>query len=108
MNCHIPTARARDTAVLEKPLSIKSRANVGKLSVVDALAELGDPYTRTGADINGRVGIDWGVYGVPETFIIDREGRIAHKHIGPVTREALRDKIIPLINELRGNRGAFR
>lgn len=66
------------------------------------LAELGDPYTRTGADIDGRVGIDWGVYGVPETFVIDRDGRIAYKHIGPVTRKALSDKIIPLIEELRG------
>jgi cytochrome c biogenesis protein CcmG/thiol:disulfide interchange protein DsbE len=65
------------------------------------LAELGDPYTRTGADINGRVGIDWGVYGVPETFVIDRNGRIAYKQIGPLTPEILRDKIIPLINELR-------
>ena len=65
------------------------------------LDELGDPYTRTGADINGRVGIDWGVYGVPETFVIDRDGRIAYKQIGPVTRDVLRKKIIPLISELR-------
>lgn len=65
------------------------------------LDELGDPYTRTGADINGRVGIDWGVYGVPETFVIDRDGRIAHKHIGALTRDVLQKKIIPLISELR-------
>lgn len=65
------------------------------------LNELGDPYTRTGADINGRVGIDWGVYGVPETFVIDRDGRIAYKHIGALTQDALRKKIIPLISELR-------
>lgn len=65
------------------------------------LNELGDPYTRTGADINGRVGIDWGVYGVPETFVIDRDGRIAYKHIGALTRDVLRKKIIPLISELR-------
>jgi cytochrome c biogenesis protein CcmG, thiol:disulfide interchange protein DsbE len=65
------------------------------------LNELGDPYIRTGADINGRVGIEWGVYGVPETFVIDREGRIAYKHIGQLTPQVLRDKIIPLINELR-------
>ena len=65
------------------------------------LNELGDPYTRTGADINGRVGIDWGVYGVPETFVIDRDGRIAYKHIGPLTQDVLRKKIIPLISELR-------
>lgn len=65
------------------------------------LDELGDPYTRTGADLDGRVGIDWGVYGVPETFVIDREGRIAYKHIGPVTPAALKDTILPLIEKLR-------
>jgi len=65
------------------------------------LDELGDPYTRTGADFDGRVGIDWGVYGVPETFVIDREGRIAYKHIGPVTPAALKDTILPLIEKLR-------
>jgi cytochrome c biogenesis protein CcmG/thiol:disulfide interchange protein DsbE len=65
------------------------------------LNQLGDPYTRTGADINGRVGIEWGVYGVPETFVIDRHGRIAYKHIGALTPQALQEKIIPLISELR-------
>ena len=65
------------------------------------LAEMGDPYTRTGADLDGRVAIDWGVYGVPETFVIDREGRIAYKHIGPITRELVREKLAPLIEELR-------
>ena len=53
----------------------------------DCLDSLGDPYTRTGADINGRVGIDWGVYGVPETFVIDHLGRITYKHIGPITKK---------------------
>ena len=65
------------------------------------LDELGDPYTRTGADINGRVAIDWGVYGVPETFVVDREGRIAYKHIGPITAEVLRDKIMPMVTKLQ-------
>ena len=65
------------------------------------LAALGDPYTRTGADIDGRVGIDWGVYGVPETFVVDREGRIAYKHIGPVTPRVMSEKIIPLVERLR-------
>lgn len=65
------------------------------------LDELGDPYTRTGADINGRVGIEWGVYGVPETFVIDRHGRIAYKHIGPLTLNAMQQKILPLVSELR-------
>ncbi len=65
------------------------------------LDELGDPYTRTGADISGRVAIDWGVYGVPETFVIDRKGRIAYKQIGPITPEVLRDKLMPLIRKLQ-------
>jgi cytochrome c biogenesis protein CcmG, thiol:disulfide interchange protein DsbE len=65
------------------------------------LDELGDPYMRTGADIDGRVSIEWGVYGVPETYVIDREGRVAFKQVGPVTPEIYRDKIGPLIEELR-------
>jgi len=65
------------------------------------LDDLGDPYTRTGADRDGRVSIVWGVYGVPETFVIDREGRIVFKQVGPVTPEVYRDKIGPLIEELR-------
>jgi len=65
------------------------------------LDELGDPYTRTGADINGRVAIDWGVYGVPETFVVDRDGRIVYKHIGAMTPQVLREKILPLIATLQ-------
>lgn len=65
------------------------------------LDDLGDPYTRTGADIDGRVSIDWGVYGVPETFLIDREGRIAYKHIGAVTPDVLDGTLRPLIARLR-------
>ena len=64
------------------------------------LNELGDPYARTGADISGRVGIDWGVYGVPETYVIDRDGRIVHKHIGAITPKALRDTIMPILDKL--------
>ncbi len=66
------------------------------------LDELGDPYTRTGSDIAGRVGIDWGVYGVPETFVVDRNGVIAYKHIGPITPKALEDTILPLVRKLQG------
>lgn len=65
------------------------------------LDTLGDPYTRTGADRDGRVAIDWGVYGVPETFVIGRDGRIAYKHIGPIDARALNEKILPLIERLR-------
>jgi cytochrome c biogenesis protein CcmG/thiol:disulfide interchange protein DsbE len=55
----------------------------------------------TVTDRDGRIGIDFGVYGVPETFLIDKAGMIRHKHIGPVTDEALRDTIVPLIRELQ-------
>ena len=65
------------------------------------LDKLGDPYTRTGADRDGRVGIDWGVYGVPETFVINRDGRIAYKHIGAVTPKVLDEKLLPLIRQLQ-------
>ena len=65
------------------------------------LDDMGDPYTRTGADLDGRVAIDWGVYGVPETFVINREGKIAYKHIGPVTPELLDKTLRPLIARLR-------
>ncbi len=65
------------------------------------LNTLGDPYTRTGADRDGRVSIDWGVYGVPETFVISKDGRIAHKHIGPLTPEAFANTVLPLIKRLR-------
>ncbi len=65
------------------------------------LKDWGDPYTRTGADVEGRVAIDWGVYGVPETFVIGKDGRIAYKHIGPITREFVRDKLLPMIGKLR-------
>lgn len=65
------------------------------------LDSLGDPYTRTGADIDGRVAIDWGVYGVPETFIVDKEGRIAYKQIGAITQKILDEKILPFIRKLQ-------
>ncbi len=65
------------------------------------LDRLGDPYTRTGADRDGRVAIDWGVYGVPETFVVDRQGRIVHKHIGVLKQEAFENDIMPLIDDLR-------
>ena len=64
------------------------------------LNENGNPYTRTGADRNGLVAIDWGVYGVPETFVVGSDGRIAYKQIGPIDESALRDTILPLVDRL--------
>ena len=65
------------------------------------LDERGDPYTRTGADRDGAVAINWGVYGVPETFVVDRSGIIAYKQIGPITREILDRTLLPLIARLQ-------
>jgi cytochrome c biogenesis protein CcmG/thiol:disulfide interchange protein DsbE len=65
------------------------------------LGELGDPYTRTGADLDGRVSIDWGVYGVPETFVVGADGVIAYKHIGPISRQVLDETILPLVADLQ-------
>jgi len=65
------------------------------------LAQKGDPYNLSAVDIDGRVGIDYGVYGVPETFIIDKAGVIRHKQIGPITPEALQSTILPLIEKLK-------
>ncbi len=64
------------------------------------LRQFGDPYTLSVIDYDGRVGIDWGVYGVPETFVIGKDGLIKHKHIGPVTMEDLNNDIVPLIKTL--------
>jgi len=65
------------------------------------LEKLGNPYTANAFDSDGRVGIDWGVYGAPETFIIDREGIIRHKHIGPLTIDIINDEILPLVAKLK-------
>jgi cytochrome c biogenesis protein CcmG, thiol:disulfide interchange protein DsbE len=66
------------------------------------LAELGDPYQAIGADQDGRVAIDWGVYGVPETFVVDREGRIRHRHVGPLQPRDIEETIRPLLEDLTG------
>jgi cytochrome c biogenesis protein CcmG/thiol:disulfide interchange protein DsbE len=61
------------------------------------LQRLGNPYTDSLFDPQGRIGLDYGVYGVPETFVIDRQGVVRYKHVGPLTREVLRDRIEPLL-----------
>jgi cytochrome c biogenesis protein CcmG/thiol:disulfide interchange protein DsbE len=63
------------------------------------LNDLGNPFAAIGMDRPGRAAIDWGVYGVPETFIIGKDGRIAYKHIGPLTEAALTDVILPEIEK---------
>lgn len=63
------------------------------------LSDLGDPFDVVGGDPNGRAAIEWGVYGVPETFLVGRDGRIAFKHVGPLSREALGTTLLPEIEK---------
>ena len=60
-----------------------------------------NPYITTPVDKDGRIGIDWGFYGAPETFVIDKKGLVRHKHIGPVGPDDLNNTIMPLVAELR-------
>jgi cytochrome c biogenesis protein CcmG/thiol:disulfide interchange protein DsbE len=90
------TQMARSSGVPVLGLNYKDRPEDAKAW----LAKHGNPYGQTVADRDGRVGIDYGVYGVPETFIIDPAGVIRFKQIGPITPEVLRDKLLPLLKEL--------
>ena len=67
------------------------------------LRQLGNPYVANAFDDTGRVGIDWGVSGAPETFIIDSQGIIRHKHVGPLTVTVVNEQILPLIAELQAS-----
>lgn len=76
-----------------------------KDQVADAkswLKQLGNPYSISVSDLEGRTGIDWGVYGVPETFIIDKQGIVRYKHTGPVSPQDLQQILLPKIRELKG------
>lgn len=64
------------------------------------LAQMGDPYRRIGVDRDGRTGLDFGVYGVPETYVIDRDGHIRKRFVGPLTAEQVRDELLPLLKKL--------
>lgn len=66
------------------------------------LAELGNPFAAIGMDENGRAAIDWGVYGVPETFVVDGAGRITYRHVGPLTPASLTETLIPEIEKALG------
>lgn len=66
------------------------------------LGMLGNPYQLSVMDKDGKIGLDWGVYGVPESFVIDKKGIVRHKHIGPVDEKSLQDELIPLIQTLNG------
>ena len=89
---------AKSGAVPVYGLNYKDRRN----DALGWLRQFGDPYVVSIADPEGRAGIDYGVYGVPETFVIDKNGLIRYKQIGPVTQEALEKKILPLVKQLQG------
>ena len=78
-------------------LNYKDKRN----DAIEWLKRFGDPYQASLFDGDGRVGIDYGVYGVPETYVIDRQGVIRYKRIGPVTPQILKEKMIPLITDLK-------
>lgn len=64
------------------------------------LGQIGNPFARIGADRSGRIAIEWGVTGVPETFVIDRQGRVRYRHVGPIQVRDLDEKILPLLKSL--------
>lgn len=69
------------------------------------LQQFGNPYRANAFDADGRVGIDWGVYGTPETFIVDKKGVIRHKHTGPLTWDIVQQEILPLVKQLQAENG---
>ena len=74
--------------------------SLGQQRASQWLSRHGDPYRLSVLDLDGRVGIDYGVYGVPETYVVDQAGVIRMKHTGPITPETLEKKLLPLIAEL--------
>lgn len=101
----------REHAVLDELIKQQQLKAVGLNYKDDArdakrwLAQFGNPFAAIATDPQGKVGLEWGVYGTPETFIIDRQGIIRYKHIGPLTTKAVQDKIVPLLAELRKEAG---
>ncbi|MBX9716336.1 MAG: DsbE family thiol:disulfide interchange protein [Burkholderiaceae bacterium] len=87
---------SRTSAVKMYGLNYKDKRE----DALDWLAKFGNPYLKSISDTEGLVGIDYGVYGVPETFVIDKQGVIRYKQIGPITPEALRDTLLPLVAKL--------
>ena len=94
---HPLIARLAEEGVVVHGINYKDRPEDAKAW----LAELGDPYRHIGADRSGRVGIDWGVYGVPETYVVGRDGRIAYRHVGPLQPQDLERTVRPLLERLK-------
>ncbi len=91
---------AKDEKLKAEGVQLVGLANKDKAAdALKFLNEYGDPYGRIGMDLSGRVGIDWGVYGVPETFVVRGDGTIAYKFIGPLSAEALASVLLPEIEK---------
>ena len=95
-----------DEAPLLMKLAADKRIRIAGINQADKaddarrfLGRYGNPFAAVGADANGRVSIDWGVYGVPETFVIDRDGRIAYKLVGPITADNLETALKPQLEK---------
>lgn len=82
-------------------LNYKDDANAAR----SWLRQMGDPYATSLIDADGKVGIDYGVYGVPETFVIDKAGVVRYRQVGPVTAEIMERKIVPLLQALEKDGG---
>ena len=90
-----------DGAINARGMALEAETSMAIERARAWLKDHGNPYVLSVLDLDGRVGIDFGVYGVPETFLIDREGRIRYKHIGPITPDALQNVLMPKVEELR-------
>ena len=90
-----------DGAINARGMALEAETSMAIERARAWLKDHGNPYVLSVLDIDGRVGIDFGVYGVPETFLIDRDGRIRYKHIGPITPDALQNVLMPKVEELR-------
>lgn len=88
---------ARQQAVIIIGLNYKDEPDAAR----QWLATLGNPYNDSIMDRDGRIGLNWGVYGVPETFVVDKKGIVRHKHTGPVTQDAIQNTLLPLIGKLQ-------
>lgn len=90
--------RLRDEGIAVYGIDVKDKPEAAR----DFLERYGNPYHAIGADVAGRVSIDWGVYGYPETFVVDRTGTIRYKHIGPIMPFEVDEKFLPLLKDLAG------
>lgn len=92
---------ARDSRIQIIGINYKDKTE----QAVSFISRLGNPFDAVGVDSNGRAAIEWGVYGVPETYLVGPDGRIAYKHVGPLTPQVISDRILPEAARLAGGAG---